>query len=82
MDRIDEILQGINEWMIDNREERREVYWKQIHLEDIVSLDKYHSPEQIIKHFVCDHNRWFLEWVIKHNLHPYYSLKNEGDHND
>ena len=76
MDRIDEILQAINEWMIDNRTERPELYWKQIHLEDIVSLDKYNFPEQIIKHFVCEHNRWILEWAIKHNLHPYYSLKN------
>ena len=75
MDRIDEILQDINEWMVDNRTERPEVYWKQIHLEDIVPLDKYSSSEQIIKHFVCDHNRWFLEWVIKHNLYSYHSLK-------
>ncbi len=82
MDRIDEILQALNEWMIDNRTERPEVYWKQIHLEDIVSLDKYNFPEQIIKHFVCEHNRWILEWAIKHDLHPYYSLKNEGDQND
>ena len=76
MDRIDEILQAINEWMIDNRTERPELYWKQIHLEDIVSLDKYNFPEQIIEHFVCEHNRWILEWAIKHNLHTYYSLKN------
>lgn len=82
MDRIDEILQRINEWMIDNREKRPEVYWKQIHLEDIVSLDKYYSPVQIINHFVSDHNRWLLEWVIKYNLHSYYSLKNKGEYDD
>lgn len=82
MNRIDEELQKIDEWMYDNREERPEVYWKQIHLEDIVRLTKYNFPEQIIQDFVCDHNRWLLEWVIRHNLFPLYSLKNKGEHNE
>jgi uncharacterized protein YwqG len=73
MNHIDELLQEINEWMID-REEPPEVYWKQIHLEDIVPLKKYNYPEQIIKHFVSDHNRWLLEWVIRHNLHPHFTV--------